>query len=495
MAVLSGLNDLDKVKPVVSSGKSTSGTVNTPNLGATAVGTAKAVAAASGKQVASSGTQTPDYSIDYNDKRFTDVEDQKKAAIEESNAKYEEMIDSSGDFYQKQIDAANDYAETQSQIQQENTDFMIEQINQQKDQANKDYIREQQGAYVDWQKQSDQYGAAAEQMAASGLQNTGYSESSQVQMYNIYQSRVATARESYNQAVLNYDNSIKEAQLANNSALAEIAFNTLEKTLQLGLEGFQHENELMLQQMEAQRQIEDTYYNRWQDVLAQMNQENAMAEEIRQYNESLSEDRRQFDESMELEYKQLKIAQQQWKAEYDLQKREYEESIRQFDEEMARLKAKDTKEAKQAAEQLKLQKQQLQQEQKQWEKEMKEKKRQFDKQLAEEKRQYNKTYSLNSKKASSSSGGSSGGTTGRSINQSSGGGGTDEPKNNNDNQEKAATSSQKEKYNSFQTNIANMMMKNPSEKTIDNMAKQIEAAYESGKLTESQARKLLAQLD
>ncbi len=487
MAVLSGLNDLDKVKPVVTS-------------------------------------TTPDYSIDYNDKRFTDVEDQKKAAIEESNAKYEEMIDSSGDFYQKQIDAANEYAETQKQLQQENTDFMIEQINQQKDQANKDYIREQQGAYTDWQKQSDQYGAAAEQMAASGLQNTGYSESSQVQMYNTYQNRVATARESYNQAVLNYDNSIKEAQLANNSALAEIAYNTLEKTLQLGLEGFQHQNDLIMQQMEAQRQLDETYYNRWQDVLAQMNQENAMAEEIRQYNESLAEDRRQFNESMALEKEQMKIAQQQWQKEYSLKKQEFEESIRQFDIEIERLKKKDSQEAKQAAEQLKLQKQQLKQEQKnweaemkaqkkqleqqqkQWEKEMKEKQRQFDKQLAEEKRQYNKTYELQKKNlnssSSKSSGKSSGGSSssGKSISKSSSGSGSSKSSSSSSsgstsNQEKAATSAQKEKYNSFQTNIANMMMKNPSEKTIDNMAKQIEAAYESGKLTESQARKLLAQLD
>ena len=62
-----------------------------------------------------------------------------------------------------------------------------------------------------------------------GLENTGYSESSLVSMYNAYQNRVGTAKESLNNTIMNYNNAITQATLANNEKLAEIANQTLEK--------------------------------------------------------------------------------------------------------------------------------------------------------------------------------------------------------------------------------------------------------------------------
>lgn len=230
---------------------------------------------------------TPDYTIDYNDKRFTDVDDDRNQAIADLDNVYGGMIGQTDKYYNDQINAIKDWGDTQAQIQQQQTDFTIDQINQQKDQAKKDYIKEQSGAYVDWQKQSNQYGANAEKMASAGLTNTGYSESSQVSMYNTYQNRVATAREVFNQAVLNYNNSIKEAQLQNSAALAEIAFQTLQQTLELSLQGFQYKNQLILEQANKKIELDNIYYNRYQDVLKQINTENALAEDIRQYNETM----------------------------------------------------------------------------------------------------------------------------------------------------------------------------------------------------------------
>ena len=307
---------------------------------------------------------TPNYSINYEDERFKQVESEKQAAITEINDTYGSMINQSDKFYKDQVAAAEDYGRTQQNLQQQNTDFAIKQINQQKEQSGKDYLKEQSGAYVDWQKQSNQYGAGAEQMAASGLVGTGFSESSQVGMYNTYQNRVATARESYQRAVLEYDNAIQEARLQNNAALAEIAYKTLQTKLELNLQGFQYKNQLITDRLDKQQQADEMYYSRWQDVLQQQNTENAMAEEVRQFNEN----------------KELEI-------------QKMNEQIRQFDLELARLKAKDTQEAKYQAQQLQLQRDQL----------------------AEEKRQFNASL----KAAKSSSGGGGGG----SYTVSSGGGG------------------------------------------------------------------------
>ena len=224
--------------------------------------------------------------VDYEDKRFEQVESDKQQALTENENLYAGMIDNADGFYNAQIEASQQWADKQTQLQNEQTNLTIEQINQQKEQANKDYLKEQSGAYVDWQKQSNPYGANAEQMASAGLTNTGFSESSQVSMYNTYQNRVATAREVYNQAVLNYDNSIKEARLQNSTVLAEIAYQALQTQLELSLQGFQYKNTLLLEQANKKLEIDNAYYGRYLDVLNQINTENAMAEEIRQFEES-----------------------------------------------------------------------------------------------------------------------------------------------------------------------------------------------------------------
>lgn len=236
-----------------------------------------------------------EYDINYDDQRFKDVESDKEVALSENEKLYSGMIENSDKYYQAQIDASKQWADKQSQLQQEKTDFAIDKIEQEKAQAKKDYTKEQSGAYVDWQKQSNQYGVNAEQIAAQGLQNSGYSESSQVSMYNTYQNRVVTARETFNKIVMNFNNSITEARLQNNSILAEIAYEAQQKQLELNLQGFQYKNQLLLEQAEKKLAIDSEYHKRYQEVLDQINKENALAEQIRQYNESMALEREQFE--------------------------------------------------------------------------------------------------------------------------------------------------------------------------------------------------------
>lgn len=237
---------------------------------------------------------TNNYEINYDDQRFKNVETQKNTALNDLEKTYSGMVNDTDKYYQAQIDASKNWADKQTQLQQEKTDFAIEQIEQQKEQAKKDYTKEQSGAYVDWQKQSNAFSADAEQKAAAGMSNTGFSESSKVGMWNTYQNRIASAREAYSRAVLNYDNAIKDARLQNNSVLAEIAFGALQQQLELSLQGFQYKNQLLLDKTNQKLTLENTYYQRYQDVLNQINTENALAEQIRQFNEQMAEDIRQF---------------------------------------------------------------------------------------------------------------------------------------------------------------------------------------------------------
>lgn len=330
------------------------------------------------------------YEVNYDDERFTQVEADKQEALSDLEQTYAGMIGETDQYYQAQIDASKQWADTQNQLQQEKTDFAIEQIEQQKDQAHKDYLKEQSGAYKDWQKQSNPYGAEAEKMAAGGMTNTGFAESSQVGMYNTYQNRVTTARESYNQAVLNYNNAIKDARIQNNAIQAEIAYNALQQQLELSLQGFQYKNQLILEQANRKVEMDNIYYNRYMDVLNQINTENAMAEEVRQFNQSYDLQVKQFNEEIRQFNQQYNENVRQFNKEFEQRQAEYKEGIRQFNEEIARLKEKDAKEYELEIKNLELKKDQLAQEQKQWEAEMSfkksqlaEQKRQFDAQMAE----------------------------------------------------------------------------------------------------------------
>ena len=243
--------------------------------------------------------------VNYEDERFQKVEADKQQALSQIEQTYSGLMDQSDAFYQNQVEATKQWEEQQKQLQQEQTDFALDQIEQQKQQAEKDYVREQSGAYVDWQKQSNQYGAEAEKMAAAGLAGSGFAESSQVAMYNAYQSRVATARENVQLIIQNYNNAMTEARLQNNAALAQIAYDSLQKQLELELQAFLHKSELELQLQTQKTQAEDRYHQQWQDVLAQINQENALAEQIRQFNASQAQSQAQFDASLAEEQRQF----------------------------------------------------------------------------------------------------------------------------------------------------------------------------------------------
>lgn len=267
---------------------------------------------------------TPNYDIDYNDKRFTDVKDAEQNTLTQSGQTYDEMIGNVDSQYQGLQDAVQQNADKMAQLQQENTDFAIEKIEQQKEQAQKDYTKEQSGAYVDWQKQSNQYGAKAEQMASQGLAGSGYSESAKVSMYNTYQNRVAIARESLNNVMLNYNNNIKEAILQNNSALAQIYSEASIRQQEIALEGFEYKNSLVLEKANKELEIKQFYSNEYQNVLNQMNTENALAESVRQFNEDQALKREELAQAQARWEEEQRVKQEQWQKEYDLAKTEAE---------------------------------------------------------------------------------------------------------------------------------------------------------------------------
>jgi hypothetical protein len=217
------------------------------------------------------------------DERLAAIDADREADITASNTMYDDLAKE----YQTTIDnqaAELDTLQTQ-QVANQNaaTEFEISKINQQKAEKQTDYTKEQSASYKDWQKESNRYGVEAENMAQSGLTNTGYGESSQVRMYTAYQNRVAVAKESFDRAMVSYDNAITEARLQNSVALAQIASDTFAKKTELILTGLGYRSELLSQKVAAEREINSLYDTRYRTMLDQINEENRMAESSRQF--------------------------------------------------------------------------------------------------------------------------------------------------------------------------------------------------------------------
>ena len=238
--------------------------------------------------------------VNRNDETLQKLDNTKNTLINEAQANYNKVSSGAEDKYNELIEASKNYGEQQAEITQQQTNQTIAEINQNKDKVEKDYIKEQKAGYADYAKQTNAYGTNAEIQASAGLQGSGFSESSKISAYNTYQNRYATAREVYNQAVLNYNNQIAQAQIQNNAQLAEIAFNSLQTQLQLALEGFQYQNELLNNLFNQKLNVSTSYDNLWQS----------------QYNTLLGE--AQFNEQMAYQRERDAIADSQWQQQFNL---------------------------------------------------------------------------------------------------------------------------------------------------------------------------------
>lgn len=289
--------------------------------------------------------------IDYNDQRLTDVEKEGAQRKQEITNNFNTMINERDAYTKQQQQNVENWAQQQTELQQAKTDQAINRINQSKEQGAKDYTREQKGAYTDYMKQSNQYGANAEMMARQGMSNSGYSESSQVSMWNTYQNRYATARESYQKAVTEWDNMIKDAELSNNETLANIAHQKLEQSLQLALEGFEYKNNLTIQRDSRIDEIENYYNNKYNEVLNQINreyeyaqqqkefeeQQRRYAEEQRRWEAEFAEQQKQAEREYQQKLRDFELRQQQyhsqnaqWEKEYNLKKQQQQATLRQL---------------------------------------------------------------------------------------------------------------------------------------------------------------------
>lgn len=110
---------------------------------------------------------------------------------------------------QKQI--LDDQQKLQDQIVDTSTEQTVNRLNVQKEEQQKEAEKEASGLYTNYKKQSSQFGVNQEQLVEQGLGNSGYAESSKVDMYNAYQRNVTEVMNTNNKLKAEIDLNITEA--------------------------------------------------------------------------------------------------------------------------------------------------------------------------------------------------------------------------------------------------------------------------------------------
>lgn len=284
--------------------------------------------------------------VDTNDGRLTSINRDRQQAIANSNNDYNQrinqnrtdynnMINSTDQYYNQINNSLNQGLQKQQEAMNAQTEANINRINTEKEKANRNYLKEQKGSYIDYRNATNQYGANAEQMASNGLWGSGYSETYRSNAYNTWQNRVATARQSLNDTMTSYDQQITDALNSNNTAQAELWSKIALQVAQNSLQGFQYKNTLIESRntqennlIQARNSREDTlnsrydtlYQNTWSDMSADLNRKISNYQWGQGWLSDIQKERQSFN---------------QWQAEYEQKKAYYAAQIRQSQAQLA----------------------------------------------------------------------------------------------------------------------------------------------------------------
>lgn len=258
------------------------------------------------------------------DIRLKAVETEKQTALNNQNKLYDNLLEQNKELLNKQNSWQDTYQTQQNALYDKGTELATSELQQKQAKNEEAYQREAIASESSYQKAINPYGVQAEQQAASGLQGSGYSETAKMMAYNTARNRTATARATAKTVDAEYQTAIAEAKLNNDTQKAALALELLQSKLQNELTAFQTSSSLQQNKLASQQAIDQTYYGRYQDVIAQQNYEKEQALALEQFEKELAYKKerdlisdRQFQEQME--QARAEAAQAKWQSEYDIE--------------------------------------------------------------------------------------------------------------------------------------------------------------------------------
>lgn len=191
---------------------------------------------------------------------------------------YADLETRANNMYGQQNDLLNQSEQIQNEQIDANNKYALDNIERQRGYAQKDFEKEARGAYQDYQKQVNPYGVQAENIFSSGLGNSGYSETSKLNAYNTYQNRFATARQSTDRLMEDFNNQMNQAMLEANQEKAQVALQKLQTQMSNLWQQLSFDSSLTQNKVNYNQWLEQFNYQKQQDEIA-----NAFAREQFEY--------------------------------------------------------------------------------------------------------------------------------------------------------------------------------------------------------------------
>lgn len=244
------------------------------------------------------------------DDRVKQNELEKNQRLNQYNDIYDKLISDNKDITKQNEAYLDDYLQKNTDLANRTMDYKVDLLNQQQKQAEKSYQNETKQINVDYKKSINPYGYDAEAMASSGLLNSSYAESVNVNKYAKTQQNLASTRANFEKQFQDFENQKSKARLENDSTIAQYSLEVLKQKLDAQLQEFQYNSDLTLNKLTNEQNIDNDYYSRYMDIVNQIN-----------YEKQQQESKRQYDEQMKYQKEQDRVSNALKEKYYQLQKR------------------------------------------------------------------------------------------------------------------------------------------------------------------------------
>lgn len=226
------------------------------------------------------------------------------------------LVEQQNSLLQQQEQQQNDIIQKQTQMQ-------VDELNREKEKLQKETEKTTQGLYANWQKQANQYGTSAEQLAQQGLGNSGYAETTKTALYNAYQKSVTDTLNNSRDLYSDYNFKIQQARQSGSIQQAQSALELYSQRLQLLAQNYELRQDR--EQYLYQKQRDTVSDQQWQKSFDEQVKQNELENQWKQKNYDYQVQRdavsdSQWQKNYDYQVQRDNVSDSQWKQQFDYQK-------------------------------------------------------------------------------------------------------------------------------------------------------------------------------
>ena len=225
----------------------------------------------------------------------------------------------------QQNNLLNEQQKKQNELINQQTQIQTDELNREKEKIDKDVDKTNQSLYSNWQKQTNQYGVQAEQLAQQGLANSGYAETTKTALYNTYQKNVTDTLNNARDLKSDYDFKIAQARQQGSVQQAQAAVDLYAQRLQLLTQNYElrQNREQYLYQKERDK-VSD---NQWQKTFDEQVRQNEIENQWKQKNYDYQQQRdsvsdSQWQKTFDYQKQRDAVSDSQWQNNMNYQKKQ-----------------------------------------------------------------------------------------------------------------------------------------------------------------------------